>query len=145
MKVIALLLIALISVNCVSLTQKYPFDYSKTRSIMNVMMEVENKLKNKSPLEAILNVLNDYRDAVNQEQVAHDEIHSTQERECNTENEFRAAQVQDATNVLRDSSAQLRACQNQKIRAENDLEVNEAQTFNNEEHLTYVNAMRDQE
>ena len=145
MKVIALLLIALISVNCVSLTQKYPFDYSKTRSIMNVMMEVENKLKNKSPLEAILNVLNDYRDAVNQEQVSHDEIHSTQERERNSENEFRAAQVQDATNVLRDSSAQLRACQNQKIRAENDLEVNEAQTFNNEEHLTYVNAMRDQE
>ena len=72
---------------------------------MNVMMEVENKLKNKSPLDAILAVLNDYRDAVNQEQVSHDEIHGTQERECNTENEFRAAQVQDATNVLRDSSA----------------------------------------
>lgn len=112
---------------------------------MNVMMEVENKLKNKSPLEAILNVLNDYRDAVNQEQVAHDEIHSVQQNECDTENEFRAAQVQDATNVLRDSSAQLRACENQKVRAQNELEVNEAQTFNNDEHLRIVLSMRDAE
>jgi len=67
MKVIALCLIALVAVNAGSLTQKYPFNYSKSRSIMNVMMEVENKLKNKSPLDAILAVLQDYRDAVNQE------------------------------------------------------------------------------
>jgi hypothetical protein len=34
---------------------------------MAVMMEVEAKLKSKSPLDAILNVLNDFRDAVNTE------------------------------------------------------------------------------
>lgn len=34
---------------------------------MAVMVEVENKLKSKSPLDAILNVLTDFRDAVNTE------------------------------------------------------------------------------
>jgi hypothetical protein len=34
---------------------------------MAVMMEVESKLKSKSPLDAILAVLTDFRDAVNGE------------------------------------------------------------------------------
>lgn len=34
---------------------------------MAVMMEVEAKLKARSPLDAILNVLTDFRDAVNTE------------------------------------------------------------------------------
>jgi hypothetical protein len=34
---------------------------------MAVMMEVESKLKANSPLDAILNVLTDFRDAVNTE------------------------------------------------------------------------------
>lgn len=43
---------------------------------MHVMVEVEAKLKTKAPLDAILNVLTDFRDAVNTEQVHHDEIYS---------------------------------------------------------------------
>jgi hypothetical protein len=42
-------------------------DYSKKRSVMAVMMEVESKIKAKSPLDAILNVLSEFRDAVNSE------------------------------------------------------------------------------
>lgn len=64
MKVIATLLVVLV---CVSAAPRNPFDYSKKRSITSVMAEVEAKLTNKSPLDAILNVLNDFRDSVNVE------------------------------------------------------------------------------
>jgi uncharacterized protein YukE len=38
MKIIAILLIAMVVCNAVPLTQKFPFNYGKNRSIMNVMM-----------------------------------------------------------------------------------------------------------
>ncbi|KAM3131060.1 hypothetical protein pb186bvf_016872 [Paramecium bursaria] len=139
----AILLLA--TANAASLTQKYPFNYSKKRSIMAVMMEVEAKLKSKSPLDAILNVLNDFRDAVNTEQVNHDEIYNVQQTECASEHEFRSKQVTDASNVLRDSSAQLSSCETQKARTSNQFNVNEQQTFSNEEHLNIVLATRDAE
>jgi hypothetical protein len=64
MKLIATLLVVLV---CVSAAPRNPFDYSKKRSLTAVMAEVEAKLSSKSPLDAILNVLRDFRDAVNTE------------------------------------------------------------------------------
>lgn len=60
---LALCLLVILAI--VSATPK--LDYSKKRSITAVMAEVEAKLKSKSPLDAILNVLRDFRDAVNNE------------------------------------------------------------------------------
>ena len=42
-------------------------NYSSKRSLAAVMLQVEAKLKAKSPLDAILNVLSEFRDAVNYE------------------------------------------------------------------------------
>jgi hypothetical protein len=54
------------------------------------MVEVEAKIKAKSPLEAIYNVLNEFRDAVNFEQVSHDEIYNAEQSECESEKVFRS-------------------------------------------------------
>ena len=51
------------------------FDYSSRRSISTVMATIESKLATKSPLDAIIKVLNEFRDAINVEQISHDEIY----------------------------------------------------------------------
>ncbi|CAD8080856.1 unnamed protein product [Paramecium primaurelia] len=135
MKLIATLLVVLV---CVSAAPRNPFDYSKKRSLTAVMAEVEAKLKNKSPLDAILNVLRDFRDAVNTEQVNHDEIYNTQQAECASEHEFRSRQVQDAQTVLRDSTAALNVCSTSKIRTTNIQEVNQQQYQSAQEHMATV-------
>lgn len=86
MKASVLLVFCLLAAVALS---KHGFDYSKKRSIMNVMLEVETKLKTKAPIDAILNILRDFRDAVNVEQVNHDEIYTSQQAECESENHFR--------------------------------------------------------
>ena len=52
MKFAAILLIALAVANA-SYTSKYPLDFGKRRSIMAVMVEVENKLKSGGPLDIV--------------------------------------------------------------------------------------------
>ena len=52
-------------------------DYSSRRSISTVMATIENKLASKSPLDAIIRVLNEFGDAINLEQISHDEIYDT--------------------------------------------------------------------
>jgi hypothetical protein len=62
---VALCLLVILAV--ASATARFNLDYTKKRSMTAVMAEVEAKLKSKSPLDAILNVLRDFRDAVNTE------------------------------------------------------------------------------
>lgn len=42
-------------------------DYTNKRSMINVMVEIENKMKLNSPLESVLNILNEFKSAVNME------------------------------------------------------------------------------
>ncbi|CAD8186860.1 unnamed protein product [Paramecium pentaurelia] len=140
---IALCLLVILAV--ANATSKFNLDYTKKRSISAVLAEVEAKLKNKSPLEAILNVLRDFRDAVSTEQVKHDEIYGIQQVECASENEFRSAEVQDASNVLRDSTAALNVAQTSKIRATSQSEVNQQQYFSAQEHMTSVQTSAESE
>lgn len=62
---VLVLVIALTSATTINSFAK--LNYSKKRSITAVMAEIESKIKIKSPLDAILNVLSDFRDAVNME------------------------------------------------------------------------------
>lgn len=59
------LVIALASATTISPFAK--LNYTKKRSLTAVMAEIESKIKSKSPLDAILNVLTEFRDAVNVE------------------------------------------------------------------------------
>lgn len=69
------------------------------------MVEVENKLKNGGPLDTINNVLAGFKDAINKEQISHDEVYSAQKVECDSELSFRNSEVSDATNTLRSANA----------------------------------------
>jgi hypothetical protein len=63
--IIIIAITLLVSCSSTSILQKFPLDYTNKRSIAQVMVEVEAKMKAKSPLEAIFNVLSEFRDAVN--------------------------------------------------------------------------------
>jgi len=74
MKVFALCLIALVCANGLQMYEKYPglVNFGKKRSIMNVMAQVEEQLKANGPLDAITRVLDEYKEEIHAEQLAHD-------------------------------------------------------------------------
>ncbi|KAM3144934.1 hypothetical protein pb186bvf_002939 [Paramecium bursaria] len=106
MRVIALLVV--LAVANASLTSKYPLQYGGKRSIMNIMMEVEAKLKSGGPLETVNGVLNGFKNAVGQEQAQHDEVYQLQAAECASEITYRSSEVQEAQNILRGASGILK-------------------------------------
>lgn len=63
MKLIVAILVLAVIANA-GVFQKYPIQYGGKRSIMNIMMEVEAKIKSRSPLDTIHNVLNQFKGAV---------------------------------------------------------------------------------
>jgi len=71
---------------------------------MQVMLEVENKLKTGDALDTIGNVLQGFKDAVNQEQVGHDDVYGAQKSECEAEEAYRRSEVGDATATLRSAN-----------------------------------------
>ncbi|KAM3144940.1 hypothetical protein pb186bvf_002945 [Paramecium bursaria] len=109
MKVIALLVV--LAVANASLATKYPLQYGGKRSIMNIMMEVENKLKSGGPLETVTGVLNGFKNAVGFEQAQHDEVQQLQAAECASEIAYRSGEVQQANNILRTASEILKTSQ----------------------------------
>lgn len=66
MKVTLTLLIVLAIANA-GMVQKFPLKYGGKRSIMNIMVEVENKIKSHSPLDTIKGVLDNFKSAVSEE------------------------------------------------------------------------------
>ncbi|KAM3144936.1 hypothetical protein pb186bvf_002941 [Paramecium bursaria] len=148
MKVIALLVV--LAVANASLASKYPLQYGGKRSIMNIMMEVENKLKSGGPLETVNGVLNGFKNAVGQEQAQHDEVYQLQAAECASEITYRSGEVQEASNILRAANGILKTSNiligktqatlaaigdiltqtRQHIGIINDVRKEEAQTYN---------------
>ncbi|CAD8138122.1 unnamed protein product [Paramecium pentaurelia] len=100
MKVTITLLVVLALANA-GMVQKFPLTYGGKRSIMNIMVEVENKIKSHSPLDTIKGVLDNFKSAVAQEQGTHDEVYAAQQAECESEISYRRAEVEDATGTLK--------------------------------------------
>jgi len=70
MKVLAICLIALIAAaNGMTMLERYPsaFNFSKKRSIMSVMAQVEATIKANGPLDAITRVLDEYENEIHAE------------------------------------------------------------------------------
>ncbi|CAD8154258.1 unnamed protein product [Paramecium pentaurelia] len=135
---IALILIAITLVSATSISPYSKLNYSKQRSMTAVLAEVESKIQANSPLDAVLNVLKQFKEAVNVEQVNHDQIFNIEYSECDSEFEFRNKEVEDASNIVRDSTSQLNVCKTSKIRTTNQQEVNQQQLFTYQEHLTLI-------
>jgi hypothetical protein len=75
MKVLAIALISMIAVcNGMTMMEKCPmaFNFSKKRSIMNVMAQVEEQLKSGGPMDAITRILAEFEEEIHAEQLAHD-------------------------------------------------------------------------
>ena len=117
MKTIATLVVLLVIANA-GVFQKYPIQYGGKRSIMNIMMEVENKIKSKSPLDTIKGVLDQFKGAVSDEQNTHDEVYGAQKTECDSEISYRSNEVTDATNTIKTASGILKVSNILKIKAE---------------------------
>ncbi|CAD8131842.1 unnamed protein product [Paramecium pentaurelia] len=100
MKVTLTLLIVLAIANA-GMVQKFPLKYGGKRSIMNIMVEVENKIKSHSPLDTIKGVLDNFKSAVSEEQGTHDEVYTAQQAECQSEIAYRRAEVDDALSTLK--------------------------------------------
>ncbi|CAD8043947.1 unnamed protein product [Paramecium primaurelia] len=100
MKVTITLLVVLALANA-GMVQRFPLTYGGKRSIMNIMVEVENKIKSHSPLDTIRGVLDNFKSAVAQEQGTHDEVYGAQKAECESEIAYRRAEVEDATGTLK--------------------------------------------
>jgi hypothetical protein len=61
---VAITFLAILAIASASLVQKYPIQYGGRRNIMNIMVEVENKIKNRSPLDTIKGILDNFKSAV---------------------------------------------------------------------------------
>ncbi|CAK60679.1 unnamed protein product (macronuclear) [Paramecium tetraurelia] len=84
-----------------NMVQKYPLTYGGKRSIMNIMVEVENKIKSHSPLDTIKGVLDNFKSAVTEEQGTHDAVYVAQQAECQSEIGYRKAEVDDTIGTLK--------------------------------------------
>ncbi|CAK78595.1 unnamed protein product (macronuclear) [Paramecium tetraurelia] len=100
MKVTITLLVVLALANA-GMVQKFPLTYGGKRSLMNIMVEVENKIKSHSPLDTIKGVLDNFKSAVAQEQGTHDEVYTAQLAECESEISYRRAEVEDSVGTLK--------------------------------------------
>lgn len=92
------------------LFEKHRLHQTHNRNIMEVMVQVEAMIKAGDAFDTIQGMLDNFKNQVNSEQIAHDDLYQRQRGECDSEISFRVAEVTDATNVLRDSTAQLTRC-----------------------------------
>jgi len=131
-----LLVVALVSA---SYTSRYPLDFSKKRSIMAVMMEVESHLKAGGPVETIGLVLQGFKDAVNAEQVAHDEVYGAQKAECDAEVAYRTTEVGDANDTLRQANKAIATATRLRAKAQSQLQAASENLIQNRQHLVIIN------
>lgn len=144
MRAIVVLLIALVGSKALY-TNKYQMDYSERRNIMQIMTEVESKLKSGHASETVNGVLDGFKDAVNQEQAIHDEVYQKQKNECDSEIGYRKTEVEDATNTLRDANLQIRGCTMQQGKTQSALASTGDNLIQNNQHLDLINDVRRQE
>jgi hypothetical protein len=138
MKAIVALLLVFALANA-SYSSKYPLDFTKRRSMMQVMVEVENRLKNGGPIETINNVLAGFKEAVNQEQVNHDDVYSAQKAEFDAEIAYRQTEVSDANDTLRTANQQIGTATRLRAKAQSQLAAASENLIQNRQHLVIIN------
>jgi chromosome segregation ATPase len=106
---------------------------------MSVMLEVEAKLKAGGPVETIAAVLQGFKDAVNQEQVNHDDVYAAQKAECESEIAYRNTEVGDANDVLRNANKQIATATRLRNKAQAQLQAASDSLIQNRQHFTIIN------
>lgn len=109
---------------------------------MEVMMQVESMIQAGNPFETIQGMLDGFKNQVNAEQIAHDDVHTRQQNECDGEISFRVTEVTDATNVLRDATNQLNRCSIQRAKAQAQLTTTQDFLIQSRQHLEAIAGVR---
>lgn len=145
MKFQALFLIAMIaSTMSLSLFQKYPINYSSRRNIYSVLTEIKAKIASGGPLDAVVHLLDDIKQAVQDEQSRHDAVSGQQNQECDAELSFRNQEIDDAQEALTTGNDHLNRCQHDLSEAQTNLANNLQSQKDNRENLeTLINNRRD--
>jgi hypothetical protein len=146
MKSTALCLIVLIAVSqAASLFEKYPINFSKKRSFLTLLTQVEAKLASGGPLDTITKMLNDFKTQITEEQVQHDNLYKQQQQECSTETDFRQKEIDDAVGAFKSASETLDGCTSQAVRAEGDLSLTKKQLGESRQYLVIIEDQRQRE
>lgn len=125
MKTQSLFLILLITTSmATSLFQKYPINYSSKRNLFKVLSEVRSKIASGGPLSAVIELLDDLKSEVQNEQSTHDAVSQTQQAQCQTEIDFRNNEISDANDSISSANSQLASCEGSLTRAQADLSNN---------------------
>ena len=90
------------------------------RTMKEVLSLVEEKMKTGSPLNKIMQLLDELKNDILEEQSRHEVLANNQRSECSDETQFRSKQIEDAEQALNSASSRKRSCEieNEKSRAE---------------------------
>lgn len=143
---VALFIVAIIAcASATSLFTQFPMDFSKRRSILAVLTQVETQLKMGGPLDAITKALDDFATAIDEEQATHDALKEKQDVECEDEFKLREQAVAEAEGALKEAQETLDGCKAQKTRAEGDLAITKKQLAENKQFLINAQNTRNKE
>lgn len=79
---------------------------------------MEAKLAAGSPFDTVNQMLQDFKNSVTSEQIAHDDLYQRQKNECDSEISFRNGQIQEASKILSVATNQLNLCTFQRTKAQ---------------------------
>lgn len=88
----------------------FPMNFSSKRSFVALLTQIEAKLKMGGPLDAITKMLDEFKQTITEEQVAHDNLYEKQKKACDEELEFRGKEISEAEGARRSAKETLDGC-----------------------------------
>lgn len=142
----ALFCIALLATaNCMTLMEKYPVNFSQKRSILNLMVQIESHIKSGGPMNAITNILGEFKTEIENEQTAANELAEENAESCKEEIAFRDNAITEATLAVKEATTTLDGCVTQLARAESDLKAADNQLAASRQQLGQLERARIEE
>jgi len=121
-----------------SLLDRYQIIAPVKKSLKEVLMSVNSRLKTGAPLDSILKMLDDIKSDVTEEQIRHDKVYNDQMLECQDEYKFRLQQVDDSSSTLEKAVRERDSCNGTRIKDVVDYEVNQATQKQTQDNLDLV-------
>ena len=126
-----------------NLLDRYQIIASEKKSLKEVLMSVNSKLKTGAPLDSILKMLDDLKRDVTDEQNRHDKVYNDQMLECQDEYKFRSQQVDDSSATLEKAIRERDSCNGTRVKDLVDYQVNQATQKQAQDNLDILNIQID--
>lgn len=118
-----------------SLLERYQIISPIKKSLKDVVITVQMKLKSGAPLDSILKLIDDLKTDVSEEQTRHDKVYNDQMLECQDEYKFRSQQVDDSSTALEKAIRERNSCNDTRIKDLVDYEMNQKGQKETQENL----------